>query len=410
MAGQAPRMNKALHGHPAWIGIVYFLVAATPGFWFPVVSNILKAQGWSHIITWTFLIPPLVGMISPLLFAARADQHIPAEKLLGGILLVGSLFLYLAFHELERGLYPERFLAFIAITALITAPAWSLLTTITFTWVDKGRGSFGVYRVWATLGWMAAGWIVSSLALDTSASTGKLAVITRIIAAAACFMLPSTPPGGKASKRWRDSLGLSALKLMRDRDIAVFLIISCLFSIPLAAFYMHTPPMLQELGVKSVAATLTIGQVTEVFAILAITTVMGKCRIKWLLLFAILCGAARYALYAIATRQGSVPIAIIGIAFHGLCWTFFYEAGRIFLDRKVSLAFRSQIQALMGMFSGSLGSVAGTLITGALYNGMVVDGVPGWPAYWWLLTGMIVLCAIGFLLGYKGDPAGHGSG
>ncbi|MFT5122808.1 MAG: MFS family permease [Kiritimatiellia bacterium] len=400
-------MTKTLPRHRAWIGIVYFLVAATPGFWFPIVTNILNAQGWSHIITWTFLIPPLVGMISPLIFAARADQHIHAEKLLAGVLLAGSCFLFLAFQELERGLHPERFLIFLALNALITAPAWSLLTTITLTYVDTGKGSFGLFRVWATLGWMAAGWIVSSQALDSSPTTGHLAVGTRVIAALCCLMLPSTPPRGKATGRWQDAFGLSALKLMRDRDVAVFLITSSVFSIPLAAFYMHTPPMLKELGVERVAAVLTIGQATEVFAILGIAFVMRKVRIKWLLLFALFCGLARYVLYAIAAHQHSVTIAVIGIGFHGLCWTFFYEAGRIFLDKKVSFAFRNQIQALMGMFSGCIGSLVGTLLCGALYDEIVLDDISGWPVYWGLLSGLIVLCIIGFLLGYKGNPPGQ---
>ena len=301
-------MNVPLRGHRAWIGLTYFLIAATPGFWVPVVSNVLKAQGWSHLITWTFLIPPLIGMFSPLVFAAQADQKLPAEKMLGCILLLGSITLFLAFRELERGLHPERFLIFLAITALITAPSWSLLATITFTYTDHGKGDFGTYRVWATLGWMVAGWVVSSLALDTSAVVGKLSVVTRIATAACCFMLPHTPPKGQAGGDWKDALGLRSLKLLRDRDVAVFLMVSALFAIPLAAFYMHTPRMLESLGIQRVAATMTIGQISEVLAFMVMGAAMRKWKIKWLFLFALLCGLARYVLFAIAaSRSSAVP-------------------------------------------------------------------------------------------------------
>jgi len=404
-------MSASLRGHRAWIGLTYFLIAATPGFWVPVISNVLKAQGWDHLITWTFLIMPAAGMLSPLIFASHADNKMPAEKLMGWILLVSSLTFYLAFRELERGLHPERFLIFLSITALVTAPAWSLLSTITFTYIDGGKGEFGTYRVWATVGWMAAGWLVSLFALDTSAGIGKFALITRLLTAVCCFMLPHTPPQGKASGDWRDVLGLRSLKLLRDRDIAVFLVVSALFAIPFAAFYMHTPRMLEDLGIQRVAATMSIGQITEVIAFIFMGVVMRKWRLKWIFVFALLCGLARYILYALAAQQSSVLLALIGVSFHGVCWAFFYESGRIFLDRRVSAGYRNQIQALMGLFSGNLGNITGTLIVGALYSGMVVDGSPGWSGYWWVLSAMIVACTIVFVLGYKGiqTPAPSGN-
>jgi hypothetical protein len=180
-------------GDPFWLCPAFFLLAAAPGFWLPVLANVLDAKGWGSYVTLTFMVLPLSAIISPLIFSARADQVIAAEKLLGIIVATGAILAGVAFLLLEQGKEPILFILFLGLKSLVTAPAWPLLTTITLSSTDHPERDFGKIRVWGTLGWMGAGLLVSLLAMDLSASVGWLSVGASILAAVCCFLLPLYP-------------------------------------------------------------------------------------------------------------------------------------------------------------------------------------------------------------------------
>ena len=385
-----------MKGHRYWMAVVFFLVASAPGFWFPALANVLVAYGLNEWTLAVFLVPPIAGMISPLIFGAQVDQRLEAQKVLGWIMLVGAIFLYLAFHSLEQGWGGGWFLFFFIINGLISAPAWSLLTTITLSNLSNPEKSFGYFRVWGTIGWMVGGIIVSASGLDFSSDTGKLGAQIRIIAGISCFFLPVTLPKGKKSKHWTDALGLSAIKLLKDRDLFIYFLTALLFSIPLAAYYIHTPKHLAELGVSKVSFAMTTAQMMETIAMLAMGYVIARYRVKTILLVAIGCGVLRYAFYA----ADEVTWLILGITLHGICWTFFFEAGRVFVHRRVDEGMRTQAQALLGVVTGGVGHVIGIVVIQSLYYAIVPTH--GWSPYWMILTGMNFITMVIFHVGYKG--------
>ena len=388
-------------GHRYWIAVVFCLLAAAPGAWLPVLSNVLEARGWSQITMWAFLVGPIAGMISPLLFSARADQRIPAEKLVGYIITGGAVFLWAAFRALEAD-RPNLFLLFMMINALISAPAWGLLTTIALNSLEDEQRSFGFYRVWGTVGWVLVGWSVSWFGLDSSTRVGDVAFGLRLVAGLCAFLLPHTPPLANDSKGWKSALGLDSITIFRNRDHRVYLITTFLLSVPLAAFYMHTPIHLRDLGFRSVAAGMTLGQVFEIVAFLMMGFWLTRVRIRTLLIVAMACAVARYVIFAMGGIMPHYLWILVGLSLHGICWTFFFETGRVFLNRRVDQRFRAQVQALVTFASMGLGSLVGTLVCGKLYDLMVVGGVGGWTGYWCVLAGMCLLILGYFSLGYQG--------
>ncbi len=366
-----------------------------------MLSNVLEARGWDRTITWAFLVGPIAGMISPLLFSARADQRIPAEKLVGIIITGGAIFLWAAFRALEAG-SPKLFLIFMMINALISAPAWGLLTAIALNSLEDEQKSFGFYRVWGTIGWVVVGWSVSWFGLDASTKVGDIAFGLRVMAGLCAFLLPHTPPMARDSTGWKSALGLDSLSIFKNRDHRVYLVSTFLLSVPLAAFYMHTPIHLRGLGFNSVAAGMTVGQIFEVVAFLMMGFWLQRVRIKILLVVAMSCAVARYLLFAFAGVVPHYAWLLLGLSLHGICWTFFFETGRVFLNRRVNQRFRAQVQALVTFASMGLGSLVGTLVCGRLYDWMVVGGVGGWTCYWSALAVMCLVTLIYFSMGYRG--------
>ncbi|WP_435894808.1 MFS transporter [Oceaniferula spumae] len=402
MSGLKARIGK---GGAWWIAMAFFLISVAPGLWLTSLPNILKEQDAEWVLPYAFAAGPLASLFSPLIFGSMADNRFSAQKLMGTLSLLGAGFLGLSFYSLYSGWGPWAYIAFQTMNALISAPMWALLSTVALANLDNPERAFPLYRIWGTIGWILAGLTVSFFALDSAPMSGMIASGVRVLLGLACFMMPETLPLGKrennvAVRNWRRYFGLDALVLFNDRGLRVFLITSILFAIPLAAFYMYTPIHLKELGDTHPVASMTLGQVTEIVAMLVLSGLLAKWRLRWVLIIAIGFALVRYLLYALAGWSGSLTWIWLGIAMHGPCYTFYYVTGQILVNRRVEPEIRSQAQALLGTLTNGIGGLIGSAICG-LYYAKTINMVNGWVFFWGGLAAAVLGCGVYFYTSYE---------
>lgn len=395
--------GKWQRGGSWWIAVSFFLILAAPGLWLPALPNILKSRGMEWVIPYAFAAGPLASLFSPLIFGSMADYRFSAQKLMGSLSLIGAVFLGMAFASLHFGWGAWAYLGFQILNALIAAPMFALLATVALTHLETPEKSYPLYRVWGTVGWIMAGVTVSWLAWDSSPVVGVAAMFVRILLGVVCFMMPETPPQGKqeGAVRWRRRFGLDAMVLFKDRSMRVFLLTTVFLSIPLAAFYMYTPILLKSLGDLHPTASMTLGQVTEIAAMLMLGGLLSKGRVRWVLVIAVLFAFVRYLLFAYAGWTGGLWWVWLGIAMHGPCYTFYYVTGQMLVNRRVEPGMRNQAQALLGTLSGGLGACSGSLICG-WYYGATLGMVNGWVFFWLGLAAAVFGCGLYFVSGYVG--------
>ncbi len=385
------------------IWVVFFLQGMGPGFWIPALTNVLKAEGLESWVTLAFLVIPLCTLISPLIGGALADQKIPANRLLVATSLSGAALLFLAFAALDANWDPWWFIGFLGLASIAAGPSWGLLTTITMTHLENGEKQFPLVRLGATLGWMAAGWLTSYvLNADNSPVVGYAAAAVRILGGICTLFLPLTLPLGVATS-WRSRLGFDAFSLLKQQDHCVFFVVTALFSIPLAAFYMYAPELLEAQGDKHATATMTIAQISEVVAMLLVGSVMVRFRLKVLLMWALGFSVLRFGMSAYAGGSGLIGWHIGGIALHGVCYTFYFITAQVFLDRRVDPGMRGQAQGLLSLVSIGIGPLVGTLICSWLHKHYVRADGQGWMEFWTILAAMIAVCFIIFTMFYRGS-------
>lgn len=382
---------------------VFFFQGMTPGFWVPSITNILTEMGLSWWVTLVFLVPPLCALVSPLIGGALADQRFPANRLLVWSSLVGTVALGGAFLSLDAGWHPGWFLGFLAVNSIVSGPSWGLLATVSLTHLRNGESRYPLVRLGATIGWVAGGLLTSFvLRADTSVVVGYAAIVSKVIGAVVAMGLPDTPPLGQVARNWSERLGFGAFRLLRQRDQAVFFAVTAVFSIPLTALYMYSPEFLRVLGDPRPTGTMTIAQASEVAAMLALGALMTRFRVKTMLLWALGLCAMRYGMSAVAGTNGEIGWHITGIAFHGVCYTFYFITAQVFLDRRVEPEMKGQAQGLLGMVSNGLGPLAGALFCGWLRNVVVKPDGSGWDEFWGILGGIIGICFVVFAMCYRG--------
>jgi len=388
----------------------FFFHGMTSGFWIPSLTNIFKELGISQWVALAFMIPPLCALVSPLIGGALADQRMAANRLFAWSGVIGAVFLFAAFRTLEMRWHPWWFILLLGAYSLCSGPMWSLLAVISLSHLKHGEREYPLVRMAATIGWVVGCYIGSYvMKADVNVATGYAATVARVLTAGVGFLLPFTPPLGKGVS-WKSVLGFDAFGLLKQRDHLVFFVVTALFSIPLAAFYMYAPEMFRWLGSQRPTAAMTIGQVTEIVAMMFVGMLMTRFRIKTILLWAMGLSVLRYGMSAWAGHTGVEMWHLLGVALHGICYVLYFITAQVFLDRRVDAGMRGQAQGLLAFVSGGLGPCVGAWVCATLRGALVDESGAGWMDFWGVLTGMIAVCFAAFALLYRGARGAKAAG
>jgi MFS family permease len=386
------------------LATLFFLNAAAVGMWSVPFGNVLKAYGYERIIAYAYACCGISAFISPMIVGALADQHISATKLVRWLAALAAVFLALTFYGIGQHWRSLWVLTALLVYAVFAAPVTGLSTTIVMARLHEPARQFGPIRAWATLGWMASGWLVSwGLHADTATLSGFAAAATLLLSAACTYALPDViPEEPKTGRNWRDIFGLEALGLLANRDHRAVFVTAALFNIPMAAFYPYTPMQLRDVGVGNAAAAMTIGQISELLTMFFMATLFARVRLKWVFLGGIAFGIVRYGLCALNSKGW----LLAGVSLHGFAFTLYFITAQIYLEQRVPARLRARAQALLALMITGFGNLIGFLGNGWWKNANTVAGVTDWPVFWLGLGGVMAAVFVFFALSYRGHPRG----
>src|SRR5690606_29911826 len=223
------------------------------------------------------------AIIAPFIIGLIADKYFNAERILGVLHLIGALLMYLMFMSEDfSSFYPYVFGYMV-----IFMPTLALVNSVSFEQMKDPAKEFSVVRVWGTIGWIVAGLFISfvfrwdsseALAEGLLRNTFLMACISSLALGILSFFLPPTPSKAvKAEKQnISEMLGLDAIKLLRDKNYAIFFLSAILICIPLAFYYQNANPFLAEIGVDNPTGKMTIGQVSEALFLLLLPLFFRK--------------------------------------------------------------------------------------------------------------------------------------
>jgi nucleoside transporter len=271
---------------------------------------------------------------------------------------------------------------------------------------------FSVIRVWGTIGWIAAGLLISFFAWDSQEglkegllrNTWLMAAIVSLILGFFSFTLPHTPPQAKSigKIKFSEILGLDALALLKHRNFAIFFISSILICIPLAFYYQNVSPFLTEIGVENSTGKIALGQVSEVLFMLALPLFFTRFGIKKTLILAMLAWAVRYVFFAFGNADEGVWMLLVGILLHGICYDFFFVSGQIYTDSHAGAKFKSSAQGLITLATYGIGMLIGFWAAGLISNHFL-DSTANhdWKSIWLIPSGISVMVLLFFMALFK---------
>jgi nucleoside transporter len=363
------------------LSVMMFLEYFIWGAWYVTMGTWLGSLGFSgEQIGLTYGTTALAAMISPFFVGMFADRFFATQRLLAVLHLAGGVALFYA--STQSAFWP-LYIA-VLVHTLFYMPTLALTNSLSFRQMaDPGR-EFPTVRVLGTIGWIVAGLFVGTLGVEATGRPMQLAGAGSIVLAAFCLVLPHTPPQGTGRARVRDVLGLDALKLMKDRSFAVFVIGSFLVCIPLQFYYAFANPFLNAIGVTNAAGKMTMGQMSELGFMLLMPWFFRRLGVKQMLLVGMAAWVGRYFLFAYGDNGTFVWMLYLGILLHGICYDFFFVTGQIYVDQKAPPHMRAEAQGFITFVTYGVGMLIGSWLSGRVVDAYALPNGAGhdWQSIW----------------------------
>ena len=362
----------------------------------PQTGMAFSTQSWGAIIA-----PFFIGLI--------ADRFFNAERILAVLHLIGAVLMYLMAQATDFASFYPLVLGYM----LAYMPTLALVNSVSFGQMQQPEQEFGQIRVWGTIGWIAAGLVISYLfGWDAAEAIAAGALQNTFLMCAAAslalglysFTLPATPPAARGSQvKIGELLGLDALKLLKDRNFALFFVSSILICVLLAFYYQNANPFLTAVGVENATGKMTLGQVSEVAFMLALPLFLNRFGIRWTLIIGMAAWVLRYVLFAYGDASSGMVLLLLGIALHGICYDFFFVSGQIYTNSKAGAAYKSAAQGLITLATYGVGMLIGFSVAGQVTQAYTTAAGADWTQIWLFPAGFAAVVLVLFALIFKNE-------
>ncbi|MCI6428354.1 MAG: MFS transporter [Rikenellaceae bacterium] len=417
------------------------------GAYLTSMGNYLVQVGLGPKIGLFYAMQGIVSIFMPALMGIVADKWLGATKTLAlcqfiaGAAMLGA-GLYAASVEsgaIAAGMKVAEMFSFPLFMSLYTVSVAFYMPTIAL----SNSAAYGILeqngydtvkdfppiRVFGTVGFIASMWIMNFC--KTSAGTSFqftyhqfiISGVIGLVLVLYCFTLPKIKKAETQGQSLMDALGLSAFKLFRDKQMAIFFIFSMLLGVALQITNGYATPFISHFqgleefaeswGAKNATAIYSISQIAETLGILLIPFAMKKFGIKNVMLIAMLAWVLRFGLFGLGDTGSGVWMLILSCIVYGVAFDFFNISGSLYVNERTSGSVQNSAQGLFMLMTNGIGATVGTLSAQAIVNHftysetVMVNGeemvftMGDWSTCWYIFAGYALVVAILFFILFK---------
>ncbi len=393
--------------------VLFFLQFFVWGSWLISLGGYMsKSLGFSGFeIGSVYATMGISSLLMPALLGIVADKWVQSERLLGICHLLGAAFLLFAAFVTEF----STFYIAILLHSLMYMPTISLANSVSFNALEKDGFDvmmvFPKIRVWGTVGFVIAMWVVD---LNTWTLSNIQLIIAAIVAAILglySFSLPACKIVKKEkSSSWVSMLGLDAFKLFKRKNMAVFFLFSMLLGAALQvtnAFgevFLHDFDTLfpDSFAVRYPGILMSISQISETLFILTIPFFLRKFGIKIVMLLSMFAWVLRFGLFGIGNPDGGFIYLVLSMIVYGMAFDFFNISGSLFVETETNEKHRASAQGLFMLMTNGVGAIIGGQASGWVVDFFTQDGVKNWQQIWFSFAAYVLVIGLAFTFLFSG--------
>ena len=412
--------------------LMNFLEFAVWGAYLTSMGSFLAESGFGPQIWLFFATQGFVSIFMPALMGIIADKWIPAQKVLslcqglaGASMLAAGLYAMGAGDGIQFGV----FYALYTISVAFFMPTIAIANSVAYNALEKAGKDpvkdFPPIRVFGTVGFICSMLFVNFMrgadgvqfqhSYNQFIVSGALSIVLCIYA----LSLPNCPCKPKTAEvqSFADSTGLSAFRLFKNGQFAIFFIFSMLLGAALQitngyantfiTSFVDNPDYANTWGANNANALISLSQISETLCILLIPFFMKRFGIKRVMLIAMFAWVFRFAFFGLGNPGGGVWLFVLSCIVYGMAFDFFNISGSLFVNEHVDKEMRSSAQGLFMLMTNGLGASIGTWAAGIVVNHFVYNAAaPNWSTAWYIFAAYALVVAILFMIVFK-DPDKH---
>ena len=349
----------------------------------------------------------IASLFMPALLGIVADRWVNAERVLGMCHIAGALLLLWASTVKDYNtLYLIMLfncMAFMPTIALNNSVSYDILEQKNYNIVKD----FPPIRVWGTVGFIVAMWLVDICGWTKSALQLHISAIAGLFLGIYAFTMPKCPPATVAEKRSiASSLGLDAFVLFKQRKMFVFFVFAMLLGAALQITNAFGGAFLddfktnyaQSFGVQHPNLLLSISQISETLFILTIPFFLQRFGIKKVMLMSIFAWVFRFGFVGIGNHGSGLILLILSMIIYGMAFDFFNISGSLFVEKEADIKIRASAQGLFMLMTNRIGAYIGGVLSGKVVDHFTVNGVKNWPGIWFTFAGYALMLGVIFPL------------
>ena len=365
-----------------------------------------------------FMTLGIASLFMPGLMGIVADRWMSANKLYALVHILGAFLLYLAAQQTGfNALYIVMLLYL-----MLYMPTIALDNTVSYCLLEKEGydivKDFPPIRVWGTVGFILAVWIIDLLGWGLSNYQLYFSSAFSLVLGVYSLTLPNCGiEKSQTKKTLFQALGLDALVLFKDKKMATFFIFSMMLGAALQITNMWGEAFLHDFGKiaaykGSFAVThngilMSISQISETLFILTIPFFLKRFGIKKVMLMSMFAWVICFGLFGIGFPTGiGLVFLILSMIIYGMAFDFFNISGSLFVEMEAEPRIRASAQGLFMIMTNGLGAMIGAYGSGVIIQLYTHNGTRNWQDIWFIFAAYALVTAIAFmfLFKYKHNP------
>ncbi len=354
----------------------------------------------------------IASLFMPALMGILADRWVNAEKLLGILHLLAAGLLIWA----SRVNDPVSMYWVILLNAMLFMPTIALNNTVSYIILEKNGMDivkvFPPIRVWGTIGFIVAVWVVDLFGWTLSPLQFIVSAGASVMMGIYCMTMPACQPSRTTkSVSWMSSFGLDAFVLFKQRKMAVFFLFSMLLGAALQITNAFGKPFLDDFGsvavyketfgVRHSNILISISQISETLFILTIPFFLRRFGIKNVMIMSIFAWVFRFGLFGIGNPGSGLFLLVLSMIIYGMAFDFFNISGSLFVEKEANIKIRASAQGLFMVMTNGIGAFLGGMISGWVVDYFTNNGVKDWRSIWFSFAAYALVLGIIFPLVFK---------
>jgi NHS family xanthosine MFS transporter len=352
----------------------------------------------------------LASLFMPGLLGIIADRWINAERLFGICHIIGASLLFWASTIKD----PAVMYYIMLLNAMVYMPTIALNNTVAYGILSsKGFNvvkDFPPVRVWGTVGFIVAMWVVDLNGWSVSPLQLYISALSALGLGIYAFTMPACPPANtKKDGSFLSALGLDAFVLFKNRKMAVFFIFAVFIGAALQITNTFGEPFIHDFkalypdsfAVLHPGLLMSVSQISETLFILTIPFFLNRFGIKKVMMISIIAWVFRFALFGLGNPNEGLILLVLSMIIYGMAFDFFNISGSLFVETEAEPRIRASAQGLFMIMTNGLGAFIGGVSSGWVVDYFTVDGVKNWPAIWFVFAGYALMLGLIFPFVFK---------